>query len=117
MFRPGLVDLSPLANVFFLVLGVIGPLLGLVIVLSSTRGRTRQLGAWGAGLLLLVSAAHRPIMDLLRPVDLAVNLMQLVFSLLTVAGIVLLARAVVVGFRAGDASAGNGPGGNGPSAR
>lgn len=89
---------------------VVGPLVALVIVLAAGRGKSKTFGAIGAGLLLLTSLAsgllsiYLPLLMQRAGLSAAsVGLLYLPLNLIGLAGLILLAVAVVTGRRGQDA--------------
>lgn len=96
-----------LSQLLPMLLQVLGPLIALVIVLAGARGRAKVLGGSGAALLLVCSlgnalvSVYLPV--LMREGNLSAStagLLFLPFNLLGIAGLVLLAVAVVAGCKA-----------------
>lgn len=100
-----------LSQLLPLLFQLLGPLVALVIVLASARGRAKSLGGVGAGLMLLGGLGNGLVSVLLpmlmREASLSVSTISLLFvpfNLLGIIGLVLLALAVVVGGRTGPAN-------------
>lgn len=95
------------SQVLPLMFQLLGPLIALVIVLASARGRAKGLGAAGAALMLLAGLGNG-LLSMYLPVLMkaggfsvaSVSLLFLPLNLIGVIGLVLLALAVVAGGRA-----------------